>query len=287
MNNIHSLETAGHAGPVSSRAGGRTTTGRSEALPAPYWIQFFIHSGGAILLMAALIRFVIASGDAQILSRPDPLLGVQLRYAVLAVGIIELAVAWFCLFGKSAGLQCAWLAWLGTNYLVFQAGLLWAHCHPQGTCLGSLTDPLHLARGLTGDILGLLPLYLMLGVYAALAVILLPRPAKTATTTNRHPQPVAANPGAPESVPAAYVRFLKIACAACGGHIEFPTNFFGEQIPCPHCRAAVTLQKSVTLKMTCPACAGHLEFPEHALGQKIPCPHCQTEITLTKSPATR
>ena len=273
--NPKTLEPAGKMAQASSLAAG------AKNGMYPSWIKIFIASAWVILLMAALIRLIIAAGDAPALSLPDALLGMPLRYAVLVVGTVELVVAWVCLFGKSVGLSTVWLTWLGTVYLAFQAGLVWVHCQLQGTCLGSLTDPLHLARGDSGILVGLLPWYVVLGGFAVAATILFPRRAKASPQRNGRTQG-SAKPGAPGSVPAAYVRFLKIACTACGGHIEFPTNLFGEQIPCPHCRAGVTLQKPVTLKMACPACAGRLEFPDHALGQKTPCPHCQREITLQK-----
>ena len=41
------------------------------------------------------------------------------------------------------------------------------HCSPQGTCIGSLTDPLRLSHGLSGYIVQFAPLYLLLGSYAA------------------------------------------------------------------------------------------------------------------------
>ena len=34
---------------------------------------------------------------------------------------------------------------------------------------------------------------------------------------------------------------LKIACASCGGHIEFPSGMAGQVIPCPHCTLSVAL----------------------------------------------
>ena len=52
----------------------------------PRWIKPFVYSAGAILLAAALIRFVIAAGDAPVLTMPEPILGIPIRYAVLAVG---------------------------------------------------------------------------------------------------------------------------------------------------------------------------------------------------------
>lgn len=30
-------------------------------------------------------------------------------------------------------------------------------------------------------------------------------------------------------------KYLKCACASCGGHIEFPADAIGSTVPCPHC----------------------------------------------------
>ena len=242
------------------------------------WIKPFINTAGGILLAAALIRFLIAAGHHPVLALPEPLLGIPLRDALLAVGALELVVAGICLFGKNARLQAAWLAWVGTNFVVFQIGLVWMHVHPQGTCLGSLTDPLQLSRGFTGGIMIFLPFYLLLGSYAAVAAPFLQKRTKVMKRMSHAAEVNRPEPGQP-----IYARFLKISCTACGGHIEFPTNLFGGQIPCPHCRAVITLRKAVMVKMACPACGGHLEFPDHAQEQTIPCPHCQTQITLSKT----
>ena len=224
------------------------------------WIRCFILSAGAILLAAALSRFLIAVGNAQVLALPEPRLGVPLRYAVLAVGAFELLVALVCLFGKQAGLQLGWLAWLATNYLVYWIGLWAMHVHPQATCIGSFTDPLLLSRGTPGLITTVLPVYLLLGSYAAVGWLWWEqRKAKAA-------------------------RFLKMSCPSCGLHIRFDDRNLGQKIPCPHCQATITLRKPDLLKMTCFFCQEHIEFPAHAIGEKIPCPHCNMDITL-KEPA--
>ena len=224
------------------------------------WAKFFIASAGIILLAAALMRFLIAIGDAQVLSLLEPVLGIPLRYAVLAVAAFELVVALICLFGKRVGLQIGWLAWLATNYIVFWIGLLWMHCHPQATCLGSLTDPLHLSRGTTGYIMEFTPVYLLLGSYAALIWLWLE--SRTAQARKL----------AAES--------LKISCPSCGGHIRFAIQNVGQKISCPHCQKETTLRKPENLKMSCFFCKEHVEFPAHAIGQKISCPHCNRGITL-------
>ena len=185
----------------------------------PNWIRPFIYSAGGLLLAAALGRFIIALGSAPVLDLPDPLLEIPLRYAVLGVGVLELAVALVCLFGKSVVRQAGLVALLATNWAVYRIGLLWLGCHPQCTCLGRLTDPLHLPRGTAGYLLEYLPVYLLLASYSAILWLM------------RH-QPRRPIPG-----------FFKISCQACGGHIEFPTTGLGQTIACPHCRTIVSLQQ--------------------------------------------
>lgn len=225
------------------------------------WIKFFIYSAGAILLIAALERFLVAAGHAQVLSLAEPVMGIPMRYAVSLVGGFELVVALMCLFGQRTELQLGWIAWLATNYAVYRIGLLTMHYHHQGTSIGSLTDPLHLTGGAIGVVVGLVPVYLLAGCYAGLFLgWLANRRAKSA-------------------------KYQKMSCPACGVHIRFDERNVGRKIPCPHCRASVTLRKpDEKLKIACFFCKGHIEFPPHALGTKMPCPHCKMDITL-KEPA--
>ena len=219
-------------------------------------------------MAAALIRFLIAAGNAQVLALPEPMLGIPLRYAVLLVGGLELVVALVCLFGKRVGLQIGWLAWLATNFLVFWIGLVWQHFSPQGTCIGSLTDPLRVYHGTTGYVLQFLPFGLVLGSYAAAVSFWFSADARTARLAEARQRDATAG-------------LMKMFCPACGGHVKFPAQNIGQQIPCPHCQAAITLRKpDENLKMACVLCGGHVEFPPHAVGQKISCPHCKMNITL-------
>jgi predicted RNA-binding Zn-ribbon protein involved in translation (DUF1610 family) len=223
-------------------------------------VKLFIYSAVAILLAAALERFLVAAGHAQALALPEPVLGIPLRYAVLMVGAFELVVALICLFGRQDGVQLGWLAWMATNYTVYRIGLLTMGMHHQATCIGSLTDPLHLARGTMGIIVGIMPLYLLLGSYAA--VIWLWLAGRRAKAT----------------------KFIKMSCPSCGIHLRFDARNLGQKIPCPHCQTNITLRKSDLLKMACFFCQEHIQFPAHAIGEKIPCPHCNMDITL-KEPA--
>lgn len=240
-------------------------------------IRSFIYSAGAILLVAALERFLIATGNAQhVLSQPDPILGIPLRYAVVIVGVLELIVAVICLFGRQVGTRIGWLVWFSTNFIIFRVGLIWEHSQPQGACWGTLTDPLNLSSGTTRLVMKLVPIYLVLGSFAALIWVRFSKEAKASRL-------IAAQLRAAQYDVAADL--LKTRCPSCGGKIKFSTQNTGQQIPCPHCQAAVTLRKpEENLKISCYFCKEHIEFPPHALGEKLKCPHCHMDITLKESP---
>jgi len=230
------------------------------------WIRYFIFSAGAILLAAALTRFLTAAGQAQVWALPDPVLGIPLRYALLIVGTFELVVALICLFGKRIGLQVGLLAWLAINCLVFQIGAYVMHCNWQATGIGSVTDPLQLTRGLTGIIIGFIPLYLLAGSGTASFWLWFGKHAE--------------NPLEEEA------KSIKMSCPSCGVHIQYAIENLGQSITCPKCQTGVTLRKPAdNLKMFCYFCKGNIEFPAHAIGEKLRCPHCNNNITL-KGPAT-
>jgi hypothetical protein len=217
------------------------------------WISWFVLSAGAILLAAALNRFLIASGHAPGLSMSEPVLGIPLRYGVLLFGVLELIVALVFLFGKRVGLQLGWLIWLCFDFVIYRATLHSMHAHPQTTCIGNPTDPLHLSGTILSPIFPIIPFYLLVGSCAAV-LWLWSLGRKT--------------------------RYLKMACPSCGVHIKFLEKRLGERAPCPHCHAAITLRRPENLKMSCFFCHGHIEFPAHAIGDKLQCPHCKKGITL-------
>jgi DNA-directed RNA polymerase subunit RPC12/RpoP len=241
-------------------------------------IKLFIRVGGAMLLAAALIRFLIAAGNTPALTLPEPLIGVSIHSAVVVVGGIELVVALFCLFGRWPRLQLGGLALVATGYGVYVLVLLAKGIQVQGSCLGSLTDPLRIYRGPTGHVLQFLPFGLALGSYVAAVALLFSSDARTARLAGARQS--AARRDAADGL-------MKMLCPACGGHVKFAAQNAGQQIPCPHCQAAIILRPADDdLKMSCVLCGGHVEFPAHAVGQKIACPHCAKPITLLKPPVS-
>jgi hypothetical protein len=225
-------------------------------------VQPFILSAGGILLSAALIRFVIIISGGQFLALADPVFGIPLRYSVLLVGILELVVAMICLLARKPNLQLGCVGWLSLNYFAFWVGLAFMGCHFQGTCVGSLSDPLRLGRGISSAVLNVLSSYLLAGSCGGIARLWF------------------------ESRRAKAAAYLEMPCPACGTHIQFNRSYLGRKVSCAHCSAAVTLHKPDDyLKISCFFCKGHIEFPAHSIGEKLKCPHCKMDITL-KEPAT-
>ena len=190
------------------------------------WIRAFTRSAGFILLVASLSRFLMAFGAASTLGLPDPALGFSIRHTVLMVAAVELLVAMICLFTKQIRFQIGWLTWLVTNYLAFRMWLFWMHCHPQGTCVGALTDPLYFSRGFYGWMTFSLSTYFIVGTYLAL-IFILAAPKRVEESS--------------EVSPVGQSAFCKMSCVLCGGHIEFPAYAVGQKISCPHCAKTITL----------------------------------------------
>ncbi|HEX5397773.1 MAG TPA: hypothetical protein VFY06_01850 [Verrucomicrobiae bacterium] len=190
-------------------------------------IKLFIRIASAVLLMAALNRFLIAAGNEPALALREPAVGIPVRFAVLLVGGIELVAALFCLFGRWPWLQLGALALLATGYTVYFSVLFSKGIQPQGSCIGSLTDPLRVFHGTVGYVFQCLPFGLALGSYAAAVALWL-------STGTRTAQP-AETRGPNDS--------LKMTCVLCGGHIEFPPQAVGQKISCPHCAKTITLLK--------------------------------------------
>jgi len=222
------------------------------------WPAWFVLFAGGLLALIGAGNLLAGLGNSQVLSLPDPLFHLSLRYHLLLMGMVQLFVAYVCLFTRQRSLSLGLVVWLALNFLIYRAGLCslnWPHPY---TSVGQLTDRLNISPRfaeviLVGTSLGLL--------FGGGAILWFDRRRVLAAA------------------------FQKMSCPACGGHVKFPLHSLGQKIDCPHCKATIALRSSgEQLKTSCFFCDGHIEFPAHALGQKIPCPHCKMGITL-KEPA--
>jgi len=132
----------------------------------PSWVRFFFWSAGFLLLITAAGKLVSAAGHAHILENEDPLLSISFRRVFETVGLFEVVIALFCFFGKRPILKAVLVAWLATNFLVYRLGLLWIGYHKPCSCMGNLTDALHIPPEIAGIAMKIILFYLLLGSYA-------------------------------------------------------------------------------------------------------------------------
>lgn len=220
-------------------------------------IRFLDSSASGLLLAVAVALLIGDQTAADVILPHDPIFAISVRHLFWLGAGAALVTSLFVLFNGRATWPLLLLAWLATNFLVYQCGLYWQSGHGLTGYLGGVSR----AFGLWAKTANVLTLLVAGYLLAASCGSLFWR-----WQGNRCEQ-----------------NLLKAFCPSCGGHVKFPSQNLGREITCPHCRAAMTLRSSdEKLKMTCVLCGGHVEFPAHAIGQKIPCPHCQKTVTLLK-----
>jgi cbb3-type cytochrome oxidase subunit 3 len=131
-------------------------------------INFFVCSAGALLTVTAIAKLVSSAGDARILQNPDPILSISFRHVFWIVGGIELVIATVCFFGKWIEIKAGLIAWLATSFLVYRIGLVWVGYHKPCSCLGNLTDALHIPPQMADTAMKIILAYLLIGSYAIL-----------------------------------------------------------------------------------------------------------------------
>jgi hypothetical protein len=87
---------------------------------------------------------------------------------MLVVGLAEIVIALVCFFSKRQTLALWLVAWMSTNFLVYRIGLWWMDWHRPCSCLGSLTDALHLSPQVADNIMKVILAYLLAGSYGLL-----------------------------------------------------------------------------------------------------------------------
>lgn len=129
----------------------------------------FLKSSAVVLTVTGLAKVFAATGPARALDVPGPILGLSFRHLLLLVGLVELLIAFFCVFTEKRSLSVAAIAWLSTNFLLYRMGLWWMGWHKPCGCLGNLTDALRISPETADLIAKVLLAYLLIGSYALLA----------------------------------------------------------------------------------------------------------------------
>jgi len=94
--------------------------------------------------------------------------GIPFRHLLLAVGLLELFIAFFCLFTDKRQFSLLAVVWLATNFVIYRVGLWWIGWHRPCGCLGNLTDLLGIAPHTADTIMKGVLAYLLIGSYGLL-----------------------------------------------------------------------------------------------------------------------
>jgi hypothetical protein len=131
-------------------------------------MRLFLYSAAIVLLLTAIAKFISSAGHVKILLRFDPLTEFQFRNLFRIAGSIEIAVALACIFSKRAWLSAGLVAWLSTSFLAYRIGLVLLGWHRPCSCLGNLTDALHIPPQTADTAMKIILAYLLIGSYTTL-----------------------------------------------------------------------------------------------------------------------
>ena len=132
-------------------------------------VRYFSYSAATILLLTAAAKFVSSTGHGEILLQLDPLTGLKFRELFCIAGGVEAGVALFCFLSRDQiWLQTIMVVWLATSFLAYRIGLVLVGWHKPCSCLGNLTDALHIPPQTADTAMKIILAYLLLGSYATL-----------------------------------------------------------------------------------------------------------------------
>lgn len=143
-----------------------TPVARSEdigGISAQRW--WFITTTAVILMIAGGAKLWSAFGNGKLLALDDPIMGIKFVHLMLAAGLAEIAVALFCALTSHKSLGVALVAWMSTNFVVYRLGLWWVGWKKPCSCLGNLTDALHISPQVADNIMKVVLAYLLIGSY--------------------------------------------------------------------------------------------------------------------------
>ena len=138
-----------------------------ERTTNPFYRRFIL-SSGAILAITGIAKVWSGLGNSKFLAVIDPIFGIKFGQLMLVVGAAEIVIAAICFFSKRQTLALGLVAWMSTNFVIYRLGLWWIDWHRPCSCLGNLTDALHISPQTADNIMKVLLAYLLIGSYGLL-----------------------------------------------------------------------------------------------------------------------
>ena len=130
--------------------------------------MWFILSAGAILAITGIAKVWSGLGGSKFLAVIDPITGIEFGQLMLVVGVVEIVIALVCFFSKRRTFALGLVAWISTSFVIYRLGLWWMDWHRPCSCLGNLTDALHISPQTADNIMKVLLAYLLIGSYGLL-----------------------------------------------------------------------------------------------------------------------
>lgn len=148
---------------VNHRLSGNSCTSGEYTLK-----RAFALSAALILIATGVAKVASACGSAKLLSEADPIVGIQFRHLLLIIGFVELSIGLVSYVCKGSQIGLMLVSWLATSFVIYRAGLWWMGWHRPCSCLGNLTDALHIPPQLADNIMKGILAYLLIGGYGLL-----------------------------------------------------------------------------------------------------------------------
>jgi hypothetical protein len=130
--------------------------------------QIFVRNVGWLLSATGLAKLVGFFGHAPVLGLREPIMQIPFRELFLVAGMVELAVAVFCLTTKRLNLSMAIIAWLSAVFLAYRASLTWVGWKMPCPCLGNFVEILHVPPMIANLIMKIVIIYMLVGSYSHL-----------------------------------------------------------------------------------------------------------------------
>ena len=134
----------------------------------PIRIRLFLYSGGLVFIITGAAKLWTAFSKLKILMFPDPLFSIKFGSLLLIVGIIEVVLGVVCFARKRSMVVMMAIAYFATNLLIYRIGVWGVGWKKPCSCLGNLSDALHISPQTADSMMKIILAYLLIGSYVNL-----------------------------------------------------------------------------------------------------------------------
>ena len=131
-------------------------------------IVIYSRTVAIILIITGLAKIAAVTGEGMIFNHLDPVFGIAISKLLVVAGIIELAIGIILCISKSMIVKAFLTAWLSALLLLYRMGLWMIGWRSPCSCLGNITDAIHISPNTADNIMKSVLAYLLIGSYGIL-----------------------------------------------------------------------------------------------------------------------